>query len=93
MNETEVKKLQKAFSIFNADGSNTISAEELAIVMRSLGQDPSPIELKELIEEVDVDRSGSIDFEEFKALMIARQGDRQKEFCAVSLKPKNLQFN
>jgi len=45
--------------------------------MRSLGQDPSPIELKELIEEVDVDRSGSIDFEEFKALIIAREGDRQ----------------
>ena len=77
MNDTEVKDLWKAFSVFDADGSNTISAEELAIVMRSLGQDPSPTELRDLIKEVDVDRSGSIDFEEFKALMIARQGDRQ----------------
>ena len=76
MNETEVKKLWEAFSVFDADNSNTISAEELATVMRSLGQDPSPTELRNLIKEVDVDRSGSIDFEEFKALMIARQGDR-----------------
>ena len=77
MNETEVKKLWKAFSIFDADNSNTISAKELEIVMKSLGQEPSPTELRELIKEVDVDRSGSIDFEEFKALMIARQGDHQ----------------
>lgn len=77
MNETEVKNLWKAFSVFDTDGSNTISAKELATVMRSLGQDPTPTELRDLIKEVDVDRSGSIDFDEFKALMIARQGDRQ----------------
>ena len=77
MNETEVKDLWKAFSVFDTDNSNTISAEELAIVMRSLGQEPSPTELRDLIKEVDLDRSGSIDFEEFKALMIAREGDRR----------------
>ncbi|MEM7590001.1 MAG: EF-hand domain-containing protein [Cyanobacteria bacterium P01_A01_bin.83] len=76
MNEIEVESLWKAFSVFDADGSGTISVKELATIMNSLGQQTSPQELRELIKEVDVDRSGSIDFEEFKALMIARQGDR-----------------
>lgn len=77
MNEVEVENLWKAFSIFDADGSGAISIEELEMVMKSLGQNPSSIELRDLIKEVDVDNSGSIDFEEFKALMIAREGDRQ----------------
>lgn len=77
INETEVEKLWKAFSVFDTDGSGAISAEELGSVMRSLGQAPGSTELRNLIKEVDVDLSGSIDFEEFKALMISRQGDRQ----------------
>ncbi|KYC35411.1 histidine kinase [Scytonema hofmannii PCC 7110] len=57
-------------------GSGAISTEELGQVMRSLGQSPSDTELRDTIKEVDVDLSGSIDFEEFKALMVSKQGDR-----------------
>jgi len=31
-----------------------------------LGMNPSPQELKEMVEEIDVDGSGSIDFDEFR---------------------------
>lgn len=37
--------------------------------MRSLGQEPTEAELRDMISEVDADRSGTIDFEEFLALM------------------------
>ncbi|HEY9630278.1 MAG TPA: EF-hand domain-containing protein [Coleofasciculaceae cyanobacterium] len=77
INEAEVEKFWKAFSVFDTDGSGAISADELGNVMRSLGQAPTATELRDLIKEVDVDRSGSIDFEEFKALMISRQGDQK----------------
>jgi Ca2+-binding EF-hand superfamily protein len=77
ISETEIEKLWKAFSVFDTDASGAISVEELGNVMRSLGQNPNSTELRDLIKEVDIDRSGSIDFAEFKALMIARQGDRQ----------------
>ena len=33
MNETEVKKMWEAFSVFDADNSSTISAKELATVI------------------------------------------------------------
>lgn len=77
MTEEEVTKLWEAFKVFDADGSGAISTKELGEVMRSLGQSPSDIELRDMIKEVDVDLSGSIDFEEFKTLMVSAQGDRQ----------------
>ncbi|BAY23325.1 signal transduction protein [Calothrix sp. NIES-2100] len=77
MTEAEVAKLWEAFKVFDADGSGAISATELGEVMRSLGQSPNEIELRDMIKEVDVDLSGSIDFEEFKTLMVSASGDRQ----------------
>ena len=35
-----------------------------------LGMNPSPQELKEMVEEIDVDGSGSIDFDEFRAVSL-----------------------
>ena len=39
-----------------------ITAEELGTVMRSLGQNPTDEELRDMISEVDIDNTGSIDF-------------------------------
>lgn len=75
--ETEVDELWRAFGVFDTDGNGEISAEELGQVMHALGQAPSLMDLRALIKEVDVEGSGTVDFEEFKALMIAQQGDRQ----------------
>ncbi|KAF3883761.1 MULTISPECIES: EF-hand domain-containing protein [Nostocales] len=77
MTEEEVTKLWEAFKVFDADGSGAISANELGQVMRSLGQSPNDTDLRDMIKEVDVDLSGSIDFEEFKTLMVSMQGDRK----------------
>ena len=72
----EIENLWQAFKLLDADGNSSISASELRQVMHSLGQSPTDNELHDLIEEVDIDSSGSIDFEEFKALIISRHGDR-----------------
>jgi Ca2+-binding EF-hand superfamily protein len=77
MSEEEIEKVWEAFKVFDSDNSGAISTEELGQVMRSLGQSPNETELRDMIKEVDVDFSGTIDFEEFKALMIAQQGDRK----------------
>ncbi|KAF3773549.1 Calmodulin-2 [Nymphaea thermarum] len=46
-----------------------ITTKELGTVMRSLGQNPSEAELVDMINEVDVDQNGTIDFPEFLNLM------------------------
>src|ERR1700742_2156305 len=44
------------------DGDGTITTHELGTVMRSLGQNPSESELQDMINEVDADNNGTIDF-------------------------------
>merc|ERR1719413_51373 len=40
---------------------------------------PSPQELKEMVEEIDVDGSGSIDFDEFRLMMVKQLEAEQEE--------------
>ena len=46
-----------------------ITTKELGTVMRSLGQNPTEAELQDMINEVDADGNGTIDFPEFLNLM------------------------
>lgn len=65
------KELKDAFKVFDADGSGTISKSELMNLMKSLGQNLSEAELTAMMDEVDTDRSGEIDFKEFKTMMMS----------------------
>ena len=66
------KKFKEALTLFGKDGEGTITAKELCTVMRSLGHDPSEAELKDMINDVDADGSGTIGFQEFLTLMARR---------------------
>jgi hypothetical protein len=48
--------------IFFSLGVGQITTKELGTVMRSLGQNPSESELQDMINEVDADNNGTIDF-------------------------------
>jgi calmodulin len=47
--------------------------------MRSLGQNPTEAELKDVINEVDADGDGNIDFPEFLTVMIQKRKDNDSE--------------
>lgn len=55
MTEEQVSEFQEAFSLFDKDGDGQITATELGVVMRSLGQRPSEEELMDMVNEVDED--------------------------------------
>ena len=63
------------------DGLRTgcITTKELGTVMRSLGQNPTEAELQDMINEVDADGNGTIDFPEFLNLMARKMKDTDSE--------------
>jgi len=48
-------EFRAAFDLFDQDGNNAISKEELGTVMRRLGLNPTDEELRDMIREHDQD--------------------------------------
>jgi len=69
----ELATFQEAFTVFDKNQDGTITTKELSTVMRSLGQNPTDAEVQDMINEVDVDGSGAIEFPEFCDHMKLRQ--------------------
>mmetsp|Transcript_4909 Transcript_4909/g.12229 ORF Transcript_4909/g.12229 Transcript_4909/m.12229 type:complete len:151 (-) Transcript_4909:199-651(-) len=65
----QIEEFKEAFALFDRDNSGTITADELGVIMKSLGKNPTDDELDAMIAEVDEDGSGEIEFPEFLALM------------------------
>src|ERR1700761_2937802 len=61
------------------DGDGCITTVELGTVMRSLGQNPTEAELQDMINEVDADGNGTIDFPEFLTMMARKMRDTDTE--------------
>jgi calmodulin len=77
--EEQIAEFKEAFSLFDKDGDGTITTKELGTVMRSLGQNPTEAELQDMINEVDADGNGTIDFPEFLTLMARKMKDTDSE--------------
>jgi len=67
--EEQEDELRAAFAIFDKDGDNTITAKELMGIMSALGEDVDLDTCKLMIQSVDLDGNGTIDFEEFRKMM------------------------
>ena len=65
-------EFKEAFGLFDKNNKGYITSEDLGNLMKKLGQQPSETELKDMIDEIDADGNGTIDFEEF-LLMIQRK--------------------
>mmetsp|Transcript_35982 Transcript_35982/g.32366 ORF Transcript_35982/g.32366 Transcript_35982/m.32366 type:complete len:176 (+) Transcript_35982:567-1094(+) len=72
-------EFKEAFSLFDKDGDGTCTTRELNTIMRSLGQNPTDAEIEDMINEVDADGNGTIDFPEFLGLMSRKMKDCDSE--------------
>lgn len=71
--------LRTAFDMFDKDGSGSIDIHELAQVLKSLGQYPTPVELAELMERMDTNRNGVVEWEEFSEALVGQAQDEETE--------------
>merc|ERR1712205_288592 len=67
--DEEKKEFRKNFNLFDKKRTGSIPVADMGTVLRSLGQNPTGAELAALVEQVDKDKSGTIEFDEFVDLM------------------------
>merc|ERR1712083_296004 len=76
LTEDEIEEIKEAFDLFDTDGSGTIDPKELRAAMQSLGFEAKNQTIFQMISDLDKNKSGSIDFEEFLDMMTARMSDK-----------------
>ena len=81
LTKDQIADFREAFSLFDHDENGSITAKELGHVLHALGQNPTPNELSDMINEVDVDGNGTVEFAEFVILMTnkVKEMSRQEE--------------
>lgn len=79
LTEEQIADFKEAFSLFDKDGDGVIKIAELALLVRSLNQNPTNSELNEWIAEIDPDQTGILDFPEFISLMARKMKDVNPE--------------
>eukprot|EP00298_Acanthocystis_sp_HF-20_P016902 c21621_g3_i2.p1 GENE.c21621_g3_i2~~c21621_g3_i2.p1 ORF type:complete len:167 (-),score=68.94 c21621_g3_i2:20-469(-) len=84
LTEAEISEFKEAFSLFDKDGSSTISTKDLGTVMRSLGASPTEAEVQEMIKKVDTDGSGKVEFTDFLGLMAQKLKEKDSEEDVVN---------
>merc|ERR1712226_1373380 len=65
LEKDEIKVLKSCFTLFDVKKQDFLSADDLDDILRAMGFRPSKEELKEILEEIDEDGSGEIEFGEF----------------------------
>ncbi|NXA07817.1 CALMS protein, partial [Sapayoa aenigma] len=75
LSEEKIAEFREAFSLFDRDGDGRIAGAELGTVMRSLGQNPTEAELRDMAGQA----GGAVDFAEFLSLMARRMRDADGE--------------
>ncbi|KAH8902980.1 EF-hand [Coniochaeta sp. PMI_546] len=81
LTQEQIAQYRQVFDLFDKDHTGDITAEELGEVMKGLGLNPSDSELHDLIAEADVNKDGSIDFNEFLNMMArtVKEVDNEEE--------------
>ena len=76
LTDDQLNEIQDSFDLFTKEGTGTIDAEELPVVMRALGSEPKMSELKKLVNEVDKDNTGQLEFDGYLNIILHKMAER-----------------
>ena len=64
------EELKEAFRIYDKEGNGYITTDVLKEILREIDPELTEDDLDNIIEEVDEDGSGTLDFDEFQEMMM-----------------------
>mmetsp|Transcript_2649 Transcript_2649/g.9347 ORF Transcript_2649/g.9347 Transcript_2649/m.9347 type:complete len:148 (-) Transcript_2649:1338-1781(-) len=79
LSQEEIDACREAFNKFDKDCSGNIDINELRATLNAMGQNPTDEELFHMMNSVDEDKSGEIEFTEFLKVI-----ENQKEAAAAA---------
>ena len=86
LTETQINEFHEVFFKFAAESSKTtkggekeIETKNLGKMMHALGFYPTEVELQNMINEIDIDRNGTVNFPEFFIMMSRWVEQHQKD--------------
>ena len=89
LNDEQVSTFKEVFTLFEKEDEGSISSKELGTVLRLLGMKLTNGETKGIIDRIDTDNNGKIEFVEFLSMMDRRMKKSQMEdevykvFCYI----------
>jgi len=81
LHEDSIKALRETFMSLDANGDGLLTSHELTEGLKKAGLGEIPADLQQIMEEVDSDGSGMIDYTEFLAATLDRKTYIQEEAC------------
>jgi centrin-1 len=84
LTDDQLNEIQDSFDLFVKDDKDAgdvpkIDAEDLLVVMRALGHEPQPSELKKLVQEVDPENTGQLDFDGYLNIILNKMAERPSQ--------------
>lgn len=79
LTEDSIAQFREAFETFDLDKDGYLNLKELADLMKQIGYPITDQEVADIINEVDIDGNGHVDFREFIQLLARKMRDAENE--------------
>jgi len=81
LNEDQIKNLREVFMHLDGNGDGLLTAAEMRDGLQKAGLKDIPPDLQQILEDVDSDGSGVIDYTEFLAATLDKRSYLQEDVC------------
>lgn len=72
LTEEQILEFKEVFMLFDKDNDGLISNKQLKKVMNSLGINSTESELRDMVNQIDMNNDGRVDFQDFLNLMCSK---------------------